>query len=358
MPSKLRSCCRRRCSASSRRSTSLVRKRPSPLLLRAHPSSLPAPMVRYSKLPFRYLVSLYDVHITHTPMILAKEFSRSSAARAGDFSTSLSERGTFLLSDHSSSPSRDTSGKHHRLIRGALIAQFAASSPQHMADATELISPYVDGVDLNCGCPQSWAYAEHVGSWLLRNPQVVRDIIRATKDRVGWSFPVSVKIRIDDQLGRTEQLVQTAIHAGADYITVHGRTRHQASTQPVNLPGIRFAVEAARREVPVVANGDAWSAEEVAKIRKETGVKGVMSARGLLANPALFSGYASTPPAAVTRFVQIAGDYGGLPFALFHRHVAYMLEEGFGKAEKAYFNALTSHAGVLDYLESRGLDLR
>ena len=76
-----------------------------------------------------------------------------------------------------------------------------------------------------------------------------------------------------------------AIHAGVSHITVHGRTRHQASTQPVSLSSIALAVSASRKEVPVVANGDAWDMHEVRKIRKETGADGVMSARGLLANP-------------------------------------------------------------------------
>jgi len=329
---------------------------PDEMLRQFQDINIAAPMVRYSKLPFRQLVSLYDVHITHTPMILAKEFSRSAIARAGDFTTSSSERGTFWLTERSSAAQGLKSRR--RFVRGSLIAQFAASESRHMADAAELISPFVDGVDLNCGCPQPWAYSEHVGSWLLRNPETVRDIVRATKDRLGWNFPVSIKIRIDKDLQNTEQLVQTAIHAGVSHITVHGRNRHQASTQPVNLPGIGFAVESAKGEIPVVANGDAWGMKEVIEIREKTAAQGVMSARGLLANPALFSGYEATPPEAMTRFIDMAMNYGGLPFALFHRHLAYMLEDRFGRAEKAYFNTLTSHAGVLDFLESRGLDLR
>ena len=96
-----------------------------------------------SAVPFRHLVSLYDVHITHTPMILAAEFSRSSEARRSDFSTSKQERGAFdLIERHS---------KQKRRVRGILIAQFAASDPKTFADAVELIHPYVDGVDLNCG---------------------------------------------------------------------------------------------------------------------------------------------------------------------------------------------------------------
>ena len=84
----------------------------------------------------------------------------------------------------------------------------------------------------------------------------------------------------------TDQLVTTAIHAGADVVSVHGRTRHQSSSgHPVNLPAIKFAVEAAKGEVPVVANGDVFSLAEARLARKECGVNGVMSARGLLANP-------------------------------------------------------------------------
>lgn len=93
--------------------------------------------------PFRHLVSLYDVHITHAPMILAKEFSRSAEARRADFTTSKQERGFFHLVERN--------GKRRRRVRGVLIAQFAASEAKSFADAVELIHPYVDGVDLNCG---------------------------------------------------------------------------------------------------------------------------------------------------------------------------------------------------------------
>lgn len=80
--------------------------------------------------------------------------------------------------------------------------------------------PWVDGVDLNCGeqpvrwgnyarvfhltfslsvsgCPQSWAYKDGVGCALLRKPQLVHDLVRETKNRLGWEFPVTVKIRLD-----------------------------------------------------------------------------------------------------------------------------------------------------------------
>lgn len=74
--------------------------------------------------------------------------------------------------------------------------------------------------------------------------------------------------------------------SGADVLTVHGRTRHQSSSgHPVNLAAINFARSCAKGQVPVIANGDVFDMADAARTRKETGAEGVMSARGLLANP-------------------------------------------------------------------------
>lgn len=85
----------------------------------------------------------------------------------------------------------------------------------------------------------------------------------------------------DDRL--TDTLVKSALSAGVSHITIHGRTRHQASTEPVDLDAIKFAVECANGEVPCVANGDLWELSDAKRMRDVTGVKGVMAARGLLA---------------------------------------------------------------------------
>ncbi|PAV15721.1 FMN-linked oxidoreductase [Pyrrhoderma noxium] len=323
-----------------------------------------APMVRYSKLPFRHLVSLYQCHIIHTPMILATEFSRSANARMTDFSTSSQERGTFLLEDKKISnlclldeaPSELNLYNRRKRVRGSLVAQFAANDSRSFADALELIRPHVDGADLNCGCPQKWAYEEQIGSWLLRHPEIISDIIRSAKNRVETSFPISIKIRIDEDPKVTEQLIQTAIHAGVSHITVHGRTRNQASSHPVSLPSIAFAVSAARQEVPIIANGDAWDITEVNAIRDKTHADAVMSARGLLANPALFSGFQITPKEAIQKFLHLSTDYGML-LPLFHRHLSYMLEAQLTRHERVYLNSLASYAGIIDFLETKYPDI-
>ena len=98
-------------------------------------------MVRYSKLPFRQLVRDYAVDLTYTPMLVAKEFIRHPHARYTEFSTNAHDR--------------------------PLIVQFAAKDSITLSRAAEMVFPYVDGVDLNCGCPQTWACQEGIGAGLI-----------------------------------------------------------------------------------------------------------------------------------------------------------------------------------------------
>ncbi|KAH8930115.1 tRNA-dihydrouridine synthase [Atractiella rhizophila] len=306
--------------------------------------NIAAPMVRYSKHSFRKTISRYGVHITHTPMILAQQFVRSKEARDSDFTTSDSERAIF-----------DING---RKTRGCMIVQFATSAEDNgdFAAAAELVKPYCDGVDLNCGCPQSWAYKEHIGSFLLRHPERIADIVKSTQARVGNDFPISVKIRVDKDLSYTSRLMDTLLHLPPiSHITVHGRTRQQSSNEPADLDAIRFCRELADPwNVPVVANGECWDLETAQRLRDVCGVKGVMSARGLLENPALFSeeGRQGTPARVIADFVQISTETS-LLFPLFHRHLSFMMEKRWlkTKAERTYFNDLPSFAAVIDYLE-------
>lgn len=53
-------------------------------------------------------------------------------------------------------------------------------------------------IDINCGCPQRWAYQERIGSFLMTEPELVRDMIRTVKGRV--DIPCSIKIRVHRDL--------------------------------------------------------------------------------------------------------------------------------------------------------------
>jgi len=278
-------------------------------------------MVRYSKLAFRSLVRKYDCDLAFTPMIVSESFVQSIKARDSELTTNSEDR--------------------------PLVVQFAAKSAKELADAAEIVVPYADGVDLNCGCPQRWAMAEGYGSHLIKKPELVADMVSQARARVNNpEFCVSIKIRIQDDFKQTIALCQQAEMAGVSFITVHGRTPQQR-TQPVNIEAIkdiRLSVS-----VPVVANGDINSLKDAEYVQNETGVHGVMSARGILTNPAMYAGYEHTPPQCVETWCRTALSYG-TPFAIFHHHLIEMLDTAMPRAEKRIFNCLQSTSAVLDFL--------
>lgn len=296
--------------------------KPLTLLTSGQPVNICAPMVRYSRLAFRSLVRKYGCNIAYTPMIVSDSFVRSQRARDSDFTTNTADR--------------------------PLIVQFAASNAEDLADATEIIAKYADGVDINCGCPQRWAMQEGYGACLLRKPQLLAEMITAAKSRVHDSenFTVSIKIRLHDNINDSVDLCRKAVSAGVSWITVHGRTPLQRC-QPVNVDAIRVIAESL--QVPVVANGDVKTVAIADSVRQQTGVTGVMAARGLLANPAMFTGAESTTLECLQDWVDIALQLG-TPFQLFHQHLMFMLDGVMPKADRRIFNSLSSTSAVVDFL--------
>ncbi|XP_069765276.1 tRNA-dihydrouridine(20a/20b) synthase [NAD(P)+]-like isoform X1 [Narcine bancroftii] len=292
-----------------------------------HVVKICAPMVRYSKLAFRSLVRRYDCDLCFTPMIIASAFLKSGKARDSEFTTNFGDR--------------------------PLVVQFAANCSHDLADAACLVSPFADGVDLNCGCPQRWAMAEGYGACLINKPELVQDMVRCVRNQVECpGFSVSIKIRLHKDLRRTVDLCQKVEAAGISWLTVHGRETEERH-QPVHYDAIKIIKE--NLTIPVVANGDVRSNKDVDHVRQLTGIDGVMAARGLLANPAMFSGYEETPWQCVRDWVNIALEIG-TPFTCFHHHLMYMMERITSRQEKKIFNVLSSTAAVLDYLgENYGL---
>ncbi|KAL4226452.1 tRNA-dihydrouridine(20a/20b) synthase [NAD(P)+]-like protein [Mactra antiquata] len=281
-----------------------------------------APMVRYSKLPFRMLVRKYDCDIAYTPMIIADSFVQSLKARDNEFTTCKEDR--------------------------PLIVQFAAHNAIDFGDAACIVSPFADGVDLNCGCPQRWALQEGYGACLINKTQLVHDMVRQTRNRVNDpNFTVSVKIRIHDDIRRTVNFCQSMESAGVSWISVHGRTKEQRN-HPVNHEAIKLIRQSV--SVPVVANGDIKSIDDANNVQSITGVHGVMSARGMLENPAMFAGYNHTPIHCIKDWVDLSTKYGNA-HTIFHHHLMYMCENVMSRSERRLFNTLPSTVAVLDYLQ-------
>nr|POF03785.1 trna-dihydrouridine(20a/20b) synthase [nad(p)+] [Quercus suber] len=267
--------------------------------------------------------------------MLAHEFIRSAIARDSDFTTSLMER----------SPTTDD--KDH-----ALIAQFASSDPEEFARATEMISPWVDGVNLNCGCPQSWAMKEGIGCSLMEDPELVASMVRAAKRRLNGSQSVSVKIRIHKDLAETARWIEIVEAAGVDYITIHARLRNQRSSTPPNYAAILSLKPGIK--IPVFANGDAYSIADVRRIAAQTNADGVMAARGLLENPAMFAGDDTVPTECVHKFLHHTVRCP-MPFPLVLHHVHEMTARygDMTKKEKKRLMACQDLIDLIDFVEAK-----
>lgn len=174
--------------------------------------------------------------------------------------------------------------------------QLFGSEPEYMASAARMLETgeYLGAgklrpaaIDINMGCPVAKVVSNGEGSALMRDPARAAAIVRAVRDAV--SLPVTVKIRAgwDDSSRNAVEFALQMEAAGADLITVHGRTRAQLYA-PHSDNRVIAAVKRAVK-IPVVGNGDLFCAADVARMREETGCDGVMIARGAMGNPYLFS---------------------------------------------------------------------
>jgi len=294
-----------------------------------------APMVRYSKLPFRKLVSRFNCDLTYTPMIYAMNFVRSEECRAKEFSTDDQSK-------------RAGEGGAEEEVDYPIV-QFAAKHPEEFAAAAELVHGHSRGIDLNCGCPKRDVRQHGFGSALLDSPELIRDIVKQTRGRISFDpdFSVSVKIRVQYPIERTVDMCRMLEKAGVSHIAVHGRTRDQRGEKP-DYAAIGLVKSAL--SIPVYANGDCNTYEQALEITKLTNADGVMSANGLLANPALFAGHEYTPRQCVVDWLDLESSLG-IPFEPFHQHLNFMLRPVLSKPQRMYFYELNSALAVREFLE-------
>lgn len=192
-----------------------------------------------------------------------------------------------------------------------MAVQLFGAEPEFVAQAARLlesgeylgccgeIPPAV--IDINMGCPMAKIVNNGEGSALMKDPARAEAIVRAVRRAV--SLPVTVKIRAgwDAEHVNAVEFAMRMEQAGADAICVHGRTRAQMYAPGADWEIIRRVREAVT--VPVIGNGDIFSADDALRMLRQTGCHGVMVARGAQGNPWIFraircamEGLPYTPP--------------------------------------------------------------
>ena len=138
--------------------------------------------------------------------------------------------------------------------------QISGHKPHMMRQASEFLSQYADMIDINMGCPVKKVVGGQDGCALMRTPKLAEDLVKAVKD--GTDKPVSVKFRLGytvDEMNYVE-FGQAMQKAGAEFITIHGRTRSQMYSGHADWAKIKSLKE--NVDIPVFANGDILSIDD------------------------------------------------------------------------------------------------
>ena len=171
--------------------------------------------------------------------------------------------------------------------------QLYGVDPQVMAAAVRIIvsEDCADHIDMNFGCPVPKVTRKGGGSALPWKKDLFASIVGAAVDAAEGRVPVSVKMRkgIDDDHLTYLQAGRTAAAAGVSWVALHARTTQEMYSGHADWSAIaRLKEELDPLGVPVLGNGDIWTASDAMRMVEQTGADGVVVGRGCLGRPWLF----------------------------------------------------------------------
>ncbi|MBE9028592.1 tRNA-dihydrouridine synthase family protein [filamentous cyanobacterium LEGE 11480] len=167
-----------------------------------------------------------------------------------------------------------------------VFAQLIGESiPDLVRTAKQLKQYPIAGIDLNMGCPAPRVYRKNVGGGLLRDPDVVDQILGELRSAVDGLFTVKMRTGFADT-AHFDQVLTLIDRHDIDLLSLHGRTVKEMYRGAVDYGLIAHAVE--RLRCPVLANGNVSSAAAAVAVLKETQAAGVMVGRAAIRNPWIF----------------------------------------------------------------------
>lgn len=221
-----------------------------------------APIAGFSEVGFRHMCAKYGAGLTYTELVSAKGLCYGN-------------KGTQELLAREDFPS-------------PCAVQLFGSDPEFMYKAAkdERLAKF-EIVDINMGCPVKKVFNNGDGSALMKNPDLITEIVQAVKE--GAKRPVTVKMRAGVDSGKpvAVECALAAQKGGASAVCVHPRYREQFYSGEADHSITKAVKEAL--DIPVIANGDITDLRSLAGVRDLTGADGFMIGRGALGRPWIFS---------------------------------------------------------------------
>jgi nifR3 family TIM-barrel protein len=267
-----------------------------------------APMDGFSDLPFRSLCRRFGSAMSYTSFVNAAAILAGSAAARAGLEFEPQER--------------------------PVVAQiFDDDEARLIAAAVRVVELRPDILDVNMGCSSRCVAGRGAGAGLLRDPRKIGRIIAALARAI--PLPVTAKIRLgwDSETRNYLEVARAIEDNGGRLIAVHGRTKVQGYTGEADWAPIGEIKAAVR--IPVLGNGDVGSAEDAARLMRQTGCDGVMIGRATMGNPWIFL---AEPPLSLgprqilpvvgehlNRMVAHYGEARGV--VLFRKHLSRYLDQ-------------------------------
>lgn len=228
---------------------------------KAKPALFLAPMANFTDLPFRAVVKKFGADATISEMISANALVFES-------------KKTLKMLEKAD-------------IEKPFIVQIAGNSEVVIKKAVQMLNSldFIDGIDLNCGCPVPKVVRQNAGSALLRDLDLLAKLVSTIKES-SKKPTTSVKFRLGFDTNEAVRIAAVCEAAGADFVAIHGRSAKQMYRGNADYKAICEAKAAVK--IPVIANGDI-SSENALQVLQITGADGLMIGRGAVGKPWIFA---------------------------------------------------------------------
>ena len=261
-----------------------------------------APMAGITDKPFRQIVRQFGNHLLYTEMVAATSFV---------YESKTTQRMISLENE-----------------KMPIAIQLVGNNPEHMSKAA--IEAEKQGaflIDINMGCPVRKLISNMSGVALMQEPWKAAEIVETVKKAVHIPVTVKTRLGLDENHITILDFAKYLQDAGADAITIHGRTKDQGYSGKANWDMIAEVKK--KLSIPLVANGDIIDEKSAQQCLLTTNADGVMIGRGALGKPWILAEIDGNKPqfnlvdVVLEHFERLLSYYGDKGLFIARKHLAW-----------------------------------